>query len=96
MEACVQPPFGFLWGWPVCGGLESPEVDKRNSAMRSAANIARVVAAACLLMAGSLQAAIVGSKAPTLEPTDWLNTKGNLTWDALKGRVVLIEKWATF
>ena len=64
--------------------------------MRSAATIAPLAAAACLLMVGSLEAAIVGSKAPAVEPSDWLNTKGNLTWDSLKGRVVLIEKWATF
>jgi hypothetical protein len=31
-----------------------------------------------------------------LKPTVWLNTQGkDVTWSKLKGRVILVEKWAT-
>ena len=40
-------------------------------------------------------AADVGSKAPAVEPSKWLNTKADLSWSTLKGRVILVEKWAT-
>ncbi len=40
--------------------------------------------------------ASVGSPAPALEPTEWLNTKTPTTWKDLKGRLILIEKWATW
>ena len=41
-------------------------------------------------------AATVGSPAPALEPTDWLNTKMPTSWKDLKGRLILIERWATW
>ncbi len=50
---------------------------------------------AVLAPTGLLAKATVGSKAPRLEPKEWLNTKGSLTWSQLKGRVILVEKWAT-
>lgn len=78
--------------------VETPcfRAEERIRVMRSAATIVRAAATAFLLCAGSLQAASVGSKAPALEPSEWLNTKSSLSWSALQGRVVLIEKWATF
>ena len=46
---------------------------------------------------GTLYAkAKVGSKAPRLEPKKWLNVKRPTSWSALKGRVILVEKWATW
>ncbi len=42
-----------------------------------------------------LAKATVGSKAPRLEPKEWLNTQGTMSWSQLKGRVILVEKWAT-
>jgi hypothetical protein len=41
-------------------------------------------------------AAEVGSPAPAVEPVEWLNTKSPITWKDLKGRLVLVEKWATW
>lgn len=50
---------------------------------------------AALAPTGLLAKATVGSKAPRLEPKEWLNTKGTMSWSQLKGRVILVEKWAT-
>jgi len=41
------------------------------------------------------EAAEVGSKAPELKPREWLNHKGKVSWAALKGRVIVVEKWNT-
>ncbi len=38
----------------------------------------------------------VGTKAPPLKPEKWWNNKGPVSWSALAGRVLLIEKWATW
>ena len=43
-----------------------------------------------------LSAASVGSPAPKLEPKEWLNSRDTVSWDKLKGRVILVEKWATW
>ena len=37
----------------------------------------------------------VGDVAPSLNPSQWLNGKGSVSWDKLKGRVILVENWAT-
>lgn len=38
-----------------------------------------------------------GTPAPELKPSEWLNTQGkDITWAKLKGRVILVEKWATW
>jgi hypothetical protein len=44
---------------------------------------------------GPALAAGVGSKASPVEPSEWLNVKGAFSWNAVKGRLVLVEKWAT-
>ncbi len=49
-----------------------------------------------ILTAASAWAAEVGSKAPPVEPSKWLNNKGPVSWNDLKGRVILVEKWATW
>ncbi len=41
-------------------------------------------------------AAKVGEKAPVLEAGGWLNNKGPVSWERLQGKVILIEKWATW
>lgn len=41
-------------------------------------------------------AATVGSPAPAVEPSEWLNSKTPLTWKELQGRVILVERWATW
>jgi len=51
---------------------------------------------AALLAPAAARPAEVGSSAPALEPTEWLNHTGGLSWKDLKGRVVLVEKWATW
>ena len=45
---------------------------------------------------GQALAANVGSKASPVEPSEWLNVKGSFSWNAVKGRLVLVEKWATW
>jgi hypothetical protein len=50
--------------------------------------------AACV--AASQVSAGVGDKAPPLEPSQWLNHIGPISWDSLKGRLILVEKWATW
>jgi len=37
----------------------------------------------------------VGDDAPSLSPSQWLNGKGSVSWEKLKGRVILVENWAT-
>jgi hypothetical protein len=48
------------------------------------------------LAAGRVPAAEVGMPAPAVEPTEWLNTSPTSTWAGLKGRLILVEKWATW
>ena len=53
--------------------------------------------AAALASQGGLHAAAeVGSKAPPVEPQEWLNTREKVSWSLLQGRVILVEKWATW
>lgn len=42
------------------------------------------------------ESAEVESRAPELEPQEWLNHKGSISWASLRGRVILVEKWATW
>src|SRR5262245_60047644 len=50
-----------------------------------------------LLGAGlPLAASAVGDKASSVEPSEWINGKGSTTWRSLKGRLILVEKWATW
>lgn len=39
---------------------------------------------------------LVGQKAPTVEPSEWINAKGAVNWQSLRGRLILVEKWATW
>ncbi|MBI4583731.1 MAG: hypothetical protein HY717_06885 [Planctomycetes bacterium] len=47
-------------------------------------------------LSGCSDAAALGSKAPALHPSKWLNSSGDLSWESLSGRVILVEKWATW
>lgn len=50
-----------------------------------------------LLLAISCPAwALAAEKAPELAPDYWLNTKKEISWSSLRGRVVLVERWATW
>ena len=54
--------------------------------------------AAAIAMAGSTlrSANPTGTPAPEVKPSVWLNTQGkDVSWSRLKGRVILVEKWAT-
>ena len=42
------------------------------------------------------QAGEIGEDAPALQPSKWLNVKGPINWQMLQGKLVLIEKWATW
>ncbi len=39
---------------------------------------------------------LVGKKAPALNANQWFNAKKSITWDKLKGHVILVERWATW
>ena len=60
--------------------------------IRSTALVAALVAAT---LAHGQATPVEGDKAPALNPTKWLNARSNTTWKSLKGRVILVEKWAT-
>lgn len=48
------------------------------------------------LATGSANAQAVGSYAPALEASDFLNVPANFRgWADLRGRVILLERWAT-
>ena len=38
----------------------------------------------------------VGDKAPKMTPGGWFNMKAGTTWEDLEGKLILIEKWATW
>ena len=52
--------------------------------------------AAALLVPAGLTSPVMGGEATPIEPTTWLNAKTPVTWKSLKGRVILVEKWATW
>jgi hypothetical protein len=54
-----------------------------------------VAAFSTLLPTLAFGAASVGSAAPEVKPSIWLNGRGPVDWGTLKGRVVLVERWAT-
>ena len=38
----------------------------------------------------------VGDTAPELKPKGWFNMESGTTWQDLEGKLILIEKWATW
>jgi hypothetical protein len=54
------------------------------------------IGVALVLAAGRAPAGEVGMPAPAVEPAEWLNASPSSTWAGLKGRLVLVEKWATW
>jgi hypothetical protein len=38
----------------------------------------------------------VGDAAPPVNAGGWINMDANTTWDSLAGKLILIEKWATW
>jgi len=38
----------------------------------------------------------VGDVAPALIAGGWINSDTNTSWDSLQGKLILIEKWATW
>lgn len=51
--------------------------------------------AGALVLAAGLASPALAEKAPPVTPSKWLNSKIPVSWDQLKGRVILVEKWAT-
>lgn len=58
------------------------------------APLAAVLLAA--LAAPAFAGSEVGDEAPSLTPGGWINGKGPVSWEGMKGKLVLIEKWATW
>lgn len=49
------------------------------------------------LSATELRAAgAVGSRAPAIKPIEWINAPANTSWSSFRGRVILVERWATW
>jgi thiol-disulfide isomerase/thioredoxin len=42
------------------------------------------------------RAAILAGQLPAIDATDWLNSDQPLTWEGLRGKVVLVDFWATW
>lgn len=38
----------------------------------------------------------VGDVAPPVNAGGWINMDANTSWDSLQGKLILIEKWATW
>ncbi len=38
----------------------------------------------------------VGQEAPALHAKEWLNAAPGFSWSQLKGRLILVENWATW
>lgn len=38
----------------------------------------------------------IGARAPEVEVSKWFNASGPMTWKELNGKVILLEKWATW
>lgn len=38
----------------------------------------------------------VGDTAPELKPGGWINAVGPTSWATMQGKLILIEKWATW
>jgi hypothetical protein len=64
--------------------------------MKTTALSASVLALAALGGPALRAGVSVGSPAPAVSPSEWLNGKGAVSWSSLKGRLILIEKWATW
>ncbi len=56
---------------------------------------ARLALLAAILVPVGLGTA-VAEKASPVEPSKWLNSKTPIDWKKLQGRVILVEKWATW
>ena len=55
------------------------------------------IVAICLLASFPVLAgSAVGDVAPTIKPGGWINIEGTTTWESLAGKLILIEKWATW
>jgi hypothetical protein len=59
--------------------------------------IAPLVAALVVAWAGpAFAGSKVGDEAPALTPGGWLNNQGPVSWERFDGKLVLVEKWATW
>ncbi len=58
--------------------------------------ISNAVLLSAVVACAGLNAAEVGSKAPAVEPSEWLNCSGKMSWKALRGQLIVVEKWATW
>jgi thiol-disulfide isomerase/thioredoxin len=44
----------------------------------------------------AVREAVLAGKLPAIDAVDWLNTEGDLTWQSLKGKAVLVDFWGTW
>jgi hypothetical protein len=68
--------------------------ERRPAMVRGAVSLALFAALASPPAARGAEA--TGGAASELSPSVWLNTRNNMSWKALNGRLVLVEKWATW
>jgi thiol-disulfide isomerase/thioredoxin len=62
--------------------------------------LALTALAAALVAAPVIRAAdispSVGAEAPEVAPSKWLNARGEMSWSELEGRLIIVERWATW
>ncbi len=98
-----------MGGWlcaPVLHGLPGQRVLQESERMVFGASLKRDVtmnvrriwtAAVVLLAAGPAIATVkVGDKAPEIKAAKWYNTKTNVSLEKLRGKIVVIDYWATW
>ena len=56
----------------------------------------RIVSILSFLAVAQIPTISYGEKAGPVEPSKWLNNRGTVSWNSLKGRLILVEKWVTY
>lgn len=64
--------------------------------MRTAKTLCTALLAWTLWSAEDARAGQVGQKAEAIQPSAWLNGSAEVSWEGLRGRLLLVERWATW
>lgn len=55
-----------------------------------------LLALTAIVLPMGMHAAAIGDRAPSVKSKTWFNAKVPVNWKDLRGRVILVEKWATY
>jgi hypothetical protein len=64
--------------------------------MRTAKTLCTALVALTFWSADDARATPVGERAVAIQPAAWLNGQGDVSWEGLQGRLLLVERWATW